>query len=335
MTSHRSPVSAGIVTALLALIIMMMTTARAAGADGAREVFRFQDGRITESSGLAVVGDLFATVNDSGDGARVFLVDRNGVVVGVSRWSGEVRDVEALAPGADDTVWLGDIGDNDAVRSSVRIVRLPVGRGDRTFDGEVFELRYPDGPRDAESLAVQPGTGRVVIVSKELFGGVAYSPPSLRMDGPTTMRRLASGLLPVATDAAFLPDGRHVIVRNYTSAAVYRFPSWEEVGRFRLPAQALGEGLAVDGTRGVYISTEGAGTAVTWVPLPAEVQRAIADETPPPSATTSTVTGTSGERDTTPEDDGSSSRRGWLAGVTGGALVLLVVVAGRRLGRRR
>ena len=245
----------------MVVLLLMATGGAASGQDTGRahDVLTFRDGRITESSGLVAIGDLFATVNDSGDTARVFLVDRTGTTVGVSRWTGTVRDVEALAPGPDDTVWLGDIGDNLTSRTSVRLIRLPVGRGDRTHTGEAFELRYPDGPRDAESLAVQPVTGRVVIVSKELFGGSAYSPASLRADGPVTMRRLASGLLPMATDAAFLPDGRHVVVRNYTSAAVYRFPSWEEVGRVRLPVQAQGEAIAVDGTRGVYISTEGVG----------------------------------------------------------------------------
>lgn len=308
----------------------------ASGQDVGRvhDVLTFHDGRITESSGLVAIGDLFATVNDSGDAARVFLVDRTGTTVGVSRWTGSVRDVEALAPGADDTVWLGDIGDNLTSRASVRIVRLPVGRGDRTYTGEAFELRYPDGPRDAESLAVQPGTGRVVIVSKELFGGSAYSPASLRADGPVTMRRLASGLLPMATDAAFLPDGRHVVVRNYTSAAVYRFPSWEEVGRVRLPVQAQGEAIAVDGTRGMYISTEGAGSSVTWVPLPVALRRAIAGPASSRTETTVTSANTPAEGQDAPVHR-TSSHRGWRLGVAGGVLLALVVVLAAVRRRRR
>ena len=49
-------------------------------------------------------------------------------------------------------------------------------------------------------------------------------------------------MLGIATDAAFFPDGQHLIVRNYTQAAVYSWPDLAEVGRFGLPEQQQGEG---------------------------------------------------------------------------------------------
>ena len=119
----------------------------------ADEVFRFQDPAIIESSGLAVVDGLFVTTNDSGDSGRVFVVDpANGSTVGVTAWSAEPDDVEALAPAGNGEVWVGDIGDNLAERESVSITRVPVQRGDVDVDQPSYELVYPEGARDAESL---------------------------------------------------------------------------------------------------------------------------------------------------------------------------------------
>ena len=90
--------------------------------------FVFADPRITESSGLATssTGELVYTHNDSGDEGRFFAVGPDGrtrtayVVPGV-----EPRDWEDMARGPDEqgrsSLWLGDIGDNNAVR----INRLP------------------------------------------------------------------------------------------------------------------------------------------------------------------------------------------------------------------
>ena len=140
---------------LLAALLLPLSLA---GADDPRVELTFRDPEIVESSGLAVVGDWVVTTNDSGDTGRVFVVDRDGRTVGVTGW-GDPRDVEALAPGGDGTVWVGDIGDNSAVRDSVRVSNVPVGGADADVDGPAYELVYPDGARDAESLLVDPATG--------------------------------------------------------------------------------------------------------------------------------------------------------------------------------
>jgi hypothetical protein len=97
---------------------------------GGNEVTRFEDPEIVESSGLAVVDGLLVTTNDSGDSGRVFTVDpATGETVGVTQWSADPVDVEALAPAGGGEVWVGDIGDNRAERTSVSVARVPVGRG--------------------------------------------------------------------------------------------------------------------------------------------------------------------------------------------------------------
>ena len=108
----------------------------------------------------------------------------------------------------------------------------PVPVGGQNIDAQVpsYELVYPDGARDAESLLAHPVTGRLYIASKEIFGGLLYDAPAeLDPSGPNRLRELGE-VLPIATDAAFFPDGRHLVVRSYDRARIYGFPSLEPVG---------------------------------------------------------------------------------------------------------
>jgi hypothetical protein len=285
--------------------------------------FTFADPEIVESSGLAVVDGLVVTVNDSGDSGRVFAVDPGtGSTVGVTSWASEPRDVEAVAAAGAGSVWVGDIGDNSAVRDSVEVLRVAVGRGDRTVSPERYELVYPDGATDAESLLVEPGTGRLVVVSKGILGGAFYRAPArLSADRPNRLEAIGTAL-PIATDGAFFPDGRHVVVRNYGSASVLTWPGLEEVGDLDLPAQDQGEGLAVDADGSLLLSTEGAFTDVLRVTLPARVQAAMA----PPSASVPPAPAVDPAGPDAPEPTSDRSVWPWALGGWLGLGVLLLLL---------
>lgn len=234
--------------------------------------FRFRDPDIVESSGLvALSGDpagLVVTTNDSGDSGRVFAVDPStGSTVGVTSWTPEPTDVEALAPAGPGHVWVGDIGDNQRARSSIEVLRVPVGRGDRTASPETYELVYPDGAHDAEALVSHPVTGQLFVITKGVFSGTVYAAPQpLRTDDLN--RLVAVGEAPgIVTDATFLPGGGGVVMRTYGAAHLASFPSWQPVSSEDLPAQDQGEGVTVAG-RDLLVSTEGARTEVLRVPLP-------------------------------------------------------------------
>ena len=236
------------------------------------EVLRFSDPDIVESSGLVVQGGLVVTTNDSGDSGRVFTVDvRTGSTVGVTTWPSDPEDVEALAPAGPGHVWVGDIGDNRAVRDSVEVLRVPFGRGDVAAGATAYELVYPDGPRDAEALVRHPLSGQLFVITKGIFGGTVYAAPlRLQADRPNPLVEVgeAPGLV---TDATFLPGGGGVVMRTYSQAYVADFPSWQPVTSWTLPAQEQGEGVAV-GPDGLLLSTEGARSRVLSVPLPAEAR---------------------------------------------------------------
>lgn len=238
----------------------------------AGEVFRFDDPDIVESSGLVAQDGLVLTTNDSGDSGRVFVVDpRSGSTVGVTSWPSDPVDVEALAPAGPGQVWVADIGDNRAVRDSVEVLRVPVGRGDVAATPTSYELVYPDGARDAEALVRHPLSGQLFVITKGIFGGTVYAaPPALRTDRPN--RLVEVGEAPgIVTDATFLPGGGGVVMRTYSQAYVADFPSWQPVTSWDLPAQDQGEGVAAAGD-GLLLSSEGARSTVLSVPLPDEAR---------------------------------------------------------------
>ena len=135
---------------------------------------------------------------------------------------------------------MGDIGDNGADRSQVSVTQVGVAGVD--IDAPTYDLVYPEGARDAESLLCDPTTGRLYVVSKGVFGGTLYAAPRRLVAGKPNRLVEVGPMLAMATDAAFFPDGRHLIVRNYTEAAVYSWPALEDVGHFGLPEQRAGRG---------------------------------------------------------------------------------------------
>ena len=292
-----------------------------------RVVFSFVDPSITESSGLVDLGHVMVTTNDSGGGPLVYVVDpKSGRTVGHTTFTDEVTDVEALAPAGGGAVWVGDIGDNDEERHSVQVYRVPVGRGDRTVAAPSYELVYPDGAHDAESLVAAPD-GRLYVITKALLGGTAYSAPRhLDPDGPNRLRPVA----PVdvwATDAALFPDGKHVLVRGYDTAVVYSFPGFEPVASLDLPRQRQGEGVSIAESGRIRLSSEGRNSAVLEVTLPDAVA-AIVNGTP---AATSTPSPAASKAHAARSDDSYA----WVpiaAGLTGtaGALLLGLLLLGPR-----
>ncbi|BDH03211.1 WD40 repeat domain-containing protein [Streptomyces seoulensis] len=266
--------------ALLAGALLAGACALPAHAADGDQGFTIEDPRITESSGLAASHlhpGVYWTHNDSDDGPYLYAVDsRTGKTVATLtlRGIGSPRDVEAISVGPDNQIYVGDIGDNFHGRwPYVWIYRLPEPKTleDQTVTATQYVVKYSDGPRDAESLAVHPKTGRVYIIDKNEDGGHLYEGPAQLSSSGTNVFRPVAPVDLWATDAAFSPNGEQLAVRGYFGGISYDWNGGriKKLDRLDVPLQGQGESVSysADGTELMY-GSEGAQSQVRALDAP-------------------------------------------------------------------
>ncbi|MBN1942929.1 MAG: hypothetical protein JW849_06510 [Phycisphaerae bacterium] len=194
--------------------------------------------RISESSGLAnsrLTPGAFWTHNDSGDSPRAFAFNRGGEHLATLR----IRDARAVdwedmcsyELAGKSYLLLADVGDNNARRKTctLYIVEEPTldaakRNADLSADAAVrVEFTYEDGPRDCESVAVDPTTKQILLVSKR--GRVRYvytlPIPETTPSRPLVAKKIATLTIPDTTAMDVSPDGRRAVVLTYLSAYEY------------------------------------------------------------------------------------------------------------------
>lgn len=322
----------GVVGATALLVLTGASPATAADGDG-DQGFTIEDPRITESSGLAASRQhpgIYWTHNDQDTGTYLYAVDSStGKTVARVTLSGvgTQRDVEAIAIGPDNQIYVGDIGDNDGVTwPYVWIYQLPEPKElkDQTIRATQYVVKYSDGSRDAESMIVHPKTGRVYIIDKQEDGGHLYEGPAKLSASGTNVFKPAAAVDLWATDAAFSPDGQQLAVRGYFGGIWYDWNGGDlkRGGRISVP---LGQGESVsystDGTK-LMLGSEGAGSEV------------VAEDAPGDSGTSKSPSGSggSGQGDGGGSDSDSDNVK---VGAFAVAVVAAVVLGFRRLLRRR
>jgi hypothetical protein len=132
---------------------------------------------VAESSGLARSGHplpRFWTVNDSGNEPVLYALGLDGELQAALPVAGAINldweDLAAFHLEAQPWLLIADTGDNRALRPHVSLYlvaepavlegleSLPLHR--------TLRLRYPDGPRDVEAVAVDAAAGQVYLLSK-------------------------------------------------------------------------------------------------------------------------------------------------------------------------
>lgn len=301
-----------------------------------RDLFVVDDSRITTASGLVDLGKLMVTVNSSeGDGV-LYVLDNTGTVVGTTTF-GTVVDPEALAPAGNGEVWVGDIGDNTKERTSISVFKVPVAADDQTVEAPEYSLTYPDGPKNAETLLVDPATQRLYVVTKGKKKSIVYAAPAQLSESGTNELEQVAQVQFGPTDGAVLEDGTHVVLRDYSMGQVYTFPDFTAMGTFVLPGQVQGEGISVGRRQRIRLISEGISQPMIQTQIPAE---ALIEATPTatPSVTpTSQPSPTPTSAQTSPAWRSSSLVLG-IAAVLGalalGALMWALVSLRRRPYRR-
>jgi hypothetical protein len=204
--------------------------------------------QVRESSGIAAsrrYPDRLYHINDSGDGGRFYITRLDGSNLQPVNVAGfRARDPEALGLGpcpgsaARSCIYIGDIGDNRRRRKTIEVVAIeererfdvtatPIAR---------FTLRYPDGPHDAESMAIHPD-GTLFILTKESPARLYNAKLDVAEQALAAVTTLDTGTPP--TDMALSDDGLRLIVLTYKSAAEFAmdFKQQRSIALLSLPQQ--------------------------------------------------------------------------------------------------
>ncbi len=192
---------------------------------------------LAESSGLAsslIHPDLLWSINDSGGDAEIFGLDsRGGTRARMRLTNTELLDWEALDTFINSegkaTLIVADVGDNFRWRPYVELIFVQEP-SDLTLletqPDKKLVVRYPDGPRDCEAIAVDIARDRILLLSKRHDPPELYSVP-LDAQGEVRATKVA--------ELSGFPKPTHRDYYQYPSNARYRYmPSGMDVAGDRL-----------------------------------------------------------------------------------------------------
>jgi len=234
--------------------------------------------------------------NDGADG-RLFAIRTNGQTAAVFRLAATITDLEDIAIGPGPAagaphLYVGDIGDNQGERRSIRVYRLPEpdlrpgtsARNPAELDGfDTIALRYADGPHDAEALCCDPRTGELFIATKQKRKSRLYVAPASRLTNGAEVSLVFLREVPCADVSAgdISPAGQHLLLRRENAAWLWSCSPGETVAAamgkparrvavLGPPEEANGEAIAwsADG-RGYYTLSEGKRQPIYYFPLEA------------------------------------------------------------------
>lgn len=256
-----------------------------------------------EISGIAASGinkNLYYIHNDSGDTSRFFAILPSGEVRSTIYFKGDpkeefgVHDCEDIAVGPGPAkgksyVYLGDIGDNYSVRKYLTVYRME----EQTYwmkdsiahtQAYPIHLKYPDGPKDAETLMVDPVEKLIYIVSKRQDSVTVYTTPLIyKVNDTVTLTKRSKLYFPGLkvlkwiTAGDISKDGQQVLLKSYTHVYYWRRqnnePIWQTMQRkprqlpYTQERQGEGIGFNPDGN-GYYTCSEGVYTPIYYYKLP-------------------------------------------------------------------
>ncbi len=267
-------------------------------------VGRLQRKEMDEISGIAASGinsDIYYVHNDSGDTSRFFAMLPSGHVKSTIYFKGDptelhgVHDCEDIAVGPGPAkgksyVYLGDIGDNDAIRSYITVYRMEEKKAWAsdslsTADAVPVHLKYPDGPKDAETLMIDPIEKLMYIVSKRQDSVTVYTSPLNFKPNSTVVltkrcRIFFKGLklFKWITAGDISKDGRQVLIKSYTKVYYWKRdgnePIWKTLQKpphilpYEQEKQDEAIGFTPDG-KGYYTTSEGVYSPIYFYKIPA------------------------------------------------------------------
>jgi endonuclease/exonuclease/phosphatase family metal-dependent hydrolase len=213
-------------------------------------VGRLQSGKIDEASGLARSQrreDLLWVINDDGEG-EIHAIDQRGAKLGhvnVSKTkNNDWEDLASFTLEDEPYLLIAAVGDNDGKRKDVTlyVVEEPEPDEKNVKVEWRIDFSYPDGPRDAEAVAVDVANDRVLVLTKRDIPATLYEvplrPKNKKRQKAKWLGTLATLPQPSRQDVQFAPrtdnwywqptamdlspDGKLLAVLTYGGVYLYR-----------------------------------------------------------------------------------------------------------------
>lgn len=201
---------------------------------------------LNEASGITasvVNPGLLWAHNDSGDAARLFLMDDSAKSKAVYYLEGvQARDWEEIGfmkNESQDYLLIGDIGDNLGNQPFIRIhcVKEPRLKGSLFYTDTIskddiltYTLKYNDGPRDAEALFFDEIDNKLYVISKRELEVGLYS-ALLNQNSKDTLELRKESTLPFTfvTSAAISHDGKEVLIKDLLAVYYWKRKGTETI----------------------------------------------------------------------------------------------------------
>jgi hypothetical protein len=264
---------------------------------------QLQNKQLNEISGIAASGifnDIYYIHNDSGDTSRFFSISPDGKLKNIIYFNGDpkealgVADCEDIAVGpgpqiGKSYVYVGDIGDNYAHRKYISIYRLeekPAWAKDSLIKATAIpvHLKYPDGPKDAETLMIDPLEKLIYIISKRKDTVGVYTTPLNYKPNDTLVltkrcKLFFEGIKPLKwiTAGDISKDGRQILLKSYVKVYYWQRTGNKHIWQImqnaprELPYQVEKQGEAIGFTpdgKGYYTTSEGVFSPIYYYKAP-------------------------------------------------------------------
>nr|AIA14011.1 hypothetical protein [uncultured bacterium] len=198
--------------------------------------YRITDRKLNEVSGAVFSvknPDLIWLHNDGRRLSGLFLTNRKGRTVKRFKSDVTLHDWEDIAIQIDKKgnsyLYAGDIGDNYRDRSCIQILKFnePSLTDNQIEDSisvrDTLFLRYPDGPRDAEAMFIDPVSNNLYIISKREANPHIYgitlpeeATDTLVLEKKGELHIKGVKILGWVTAAAISSDGSQILLRTYS-----------------------------------------------------------------------------------------------------------------------
>lgn len=243
----------GLRVAVLALFIGALSACGIpmGGGDSSHLQGLIVDQQLNEISGMVAskkFKDVYWVLNDGGNTANLYAIDEYGTRVATLTVDGvrntDWEDLSLYEKNGKSYLVIGDIGDNGGLRKTLQLhffEEPDALTNSRIEPTRSIAFKYPDGPHDAEALAIDSANDDAIIITKKRKPPLTFRIP---LDAPqdklVTATRLGEALhIPVAsaeelkarprlapydhqvTAASIAPDGKTIAVMTYRYLLLY------------------------------------------------------------------------------------------------------------------